>query len=83
MRRFVIITVGIVALVIVGLIAAVSLINVDSSHMINLHRPGAGKDGQRLQLEGGIGHGHLAIGVTEQFANLGQAAAGGENGAGS
>jgi len=44
--------------------------------MINLHRPGAGKNCQRSQVEGGIGHRHLAIGVTEQFANFGQAAAG-------
>jgi hypothetical protein len=44
--------------------------------MINLHRPGAGKNCQRPQVEGGIGHRHLAIGVTEQFANFGQAAAG-------
>jgi hypothetical protein len=51
--------------------------------MINLHRPGAGKNCQRLQLERGIGHRHLSIGVTEQFANLGQAAASGKNGAGS
>ena len=38
---------------------------------------------QRLQVEGGIGHRHLASGVTEQFTNLGQAPAGGQNGAGS
>jgi hypothetical protein len=51
--------------------------------MNDLHRPGADKNGQRPQVQGGVGHGHLAIGVTEQFANLGQAAASGKNGAGS
>ena len=50
--------------------------------MIDLHRPGAGKNCQRAQVEGGIGHRHLAIGVTKQFANLSQAAASGKNGAG-
>jgi len=48
--------------------------------MDGLRWPGACKSGQRLQVKGGIHHGHRVSGVAEQFANLGQAAASGQNG---